>query len=163
MIPRSESTLVAFYRGAPDVEGRTLAEILQWEDDRLESTHDYIQWMFPLRDRSGANPVAPVLSDDDVRAFRGEPALRHRMLDALNRMQDFYRLGRRGERQWLTPGNHNYLRLTRMLRSLRTLGLPAEARQLFDELTAIYHEHSATIGPTTYRHWQQAMTDDLES
>ena len=48
--------LVAFYRdGARDDEGRTLAEILAWDDDRLEEIHDFIQWLFPLPERSGAN------------------------------------------------------------------------------------------------------------
>jgi hypothetical protein len=31
---------------------------------------------------------------------------------------------------WLHPGNHNHLRLTRIMESLSALGLPAEARAL---------------------------------
>ena len=32
----------------------------------LERTHDYIQWLFPLPERSSANPDAPRLSSADI-------------------------------------------------------------------------------------------------
>lgn len=155
------SKLIAFYRGAPDESGRRLEEMLDWPEHVLEYTHDYIQWMFPLRERSAAQPFAPVLSDDDVKEFRRDPALRQRMIEALTVMRAFYRIDGDGPRDWIEFGNHNYLRLTRILRSLRTVGLESEARDLFDELTEIYRENQDRIGATTYRYWQQAMTDDL--
>ena len=39
--------IVTFYSGGADDRGRTLEQILAWADDRLESVHDYIQWVFP--------------------------------------------------------------------------------------------------------------------
>ena len=59
--------IIAFYSGAEDSARRTLAEILQWDDDRLEMVHDYIQWVFPTRQPSGVNPLAPTVTDDTVR------------------------------------------------------------------------------------------------
>jgi hypothetical protein len=54
--------IIAFYSGeAPDDRGRFLREIQQWPDQRLESVHDFIQWMFPLTEPSPVNPDAPVL------------------------------------------------------------------------------------------------------
>jgi len=156
-----ESRLIAFYRGGEDDSGRRLDDILKWDHHRLESTHDYIQWMFPLTERSLANPSAPVLSSEDVRLFRREPPLQQRMLDALGVMRAFYRLDDRGPYPWLEHGNHNYLRLTRMLRSLRTVGLESQARGLFDSLTALYHAHQGDIGATTYGYWERAMTDHV--
>ena len=160
--PGDASAIVAFYRGGRDDRGRTLAEILNWDTDRLEHTHDFIQWLFPLRDRSMANPDAPVLSDGDVAEFRRDPALRQRMLDALAVMRAFYRFDAAAPRQWLHPGNHNYLRLTRMLRSLRTVGLEEAARSLFDDLAAVYRTHAAVIGARTYDYWRRAITDRLD-
>ena len=57
--------------------GRYLHDILKWPDKRLESTHDYIQWLFPLPEVSGFNPEAPTLSrpDDDSSDFRSRPEL----------------------------------------------------------------------------------------
>ena len=56
--------LVAFNLGeAPDHRGRFVGEILQQDDDWLEATHDYIQWLFPLREPSQAVPGSPVVRD----------------------------------------------------------------------------------------------------
>jgi hypothetical protein len=33
--------IIAFNSGAEDSERRTLAEILEWDDDRLKTVHDY--------------------------------------------------------------------------------------------------------------------------
>lgn len=53
--------LVSFYAGAsPDDSGRYLRDTHIWPDDRLERTHDYIQWLFPLREQSGFKVSAGV-------------------------------------------------------------------------------------------------------
>jgi len=135
--------IVSFYSGGADAAGRTLDEILAWDDHRLEAVHDYIQWVFPTRQASGVNPLAPLVTDATVAAFHRDAALRERLRQALDRMLFFYGLSRSGTRiavddlrfpvrarVWLRPGNHNHLRLTRILESLATLGLTAEARAL---------------------------------
>lgn len=54
--------LVDFYLGtAPDDHGRTFDAILAHDDEWLEYTHNFIQWLFPLTSNSGANPTAPTL------------------------------------------------------------------------------------------------------
>ena len=134
---------VSFYSGGPDDAGRTLAEIVAWDNDRLEAVHDYIQWVFPTRQRSGVNPSAPLITDATVGAFEQDTALRDRLRQSLDRMLVFYGLAWSGDRividgarfpararVWLRPWNHNHLRLTRILDSLATLGLTAEAQAL---------------------------------
>ena len=134
---------VAFYSGGRDSAGRTLAEMLAWNDDDLEAVHDYIQWVFPTRGASGVNPDAPLVTAATVEAFAGNPALRERLRQAFERMLSFYGLRRAGQRiemdaarfddrarVWLRPGNHNHLRLTRIMDSLATLGLEHDARAL---------------------------------
>ena len=170
--------LVAFYRdGAPDDENRTLAQILGWDDRRLEAIHDYIQWLFPLPERSGANPSAPTLDEATIQAFRSTPVMRDRLRQAFLRMLRFYGLAwipdssdgtgpgihraanfgiRSGE--WLSPMNHNHLRLTRILRSLRLLGLEEEAAALFRELDAIHQEYPGRITARTFDYWKDATS-----
>ena len=139
--------IVSFYSGGVDDRGRTLQSILEWSDDRLESVHDYIQWVFPTTTPSGVNPWAPLVTDVTIAAFKSSP-LRDRLRAALDRMLTFYGLARatdatghvaiaidrnRFERRaanWLTPGNHNHLRLTRIMQSLWALGLESEAAAL---------------------------------
>ena len=168
----STHPLVAFYRdGAPDDEDRTLAQILGWDDRRLEAIHDYIQWLFPLPEPSGANPSAPTLDDATIQAFRTTPVMRDRLRQAFLRMLRFYGLqwtdgahpniSRAGNfairsHEWLSPMNHNHLRLTRILRSLRLLGLEAESAGLFDELKAIHREYPGRITARTFDYWKEA-------
>ncbi|MGJ5815805.1 opioid growth factor receptor-related protein [Paludibaculum fermentans] len=174
MAPSSESSLLAFYRGTgSDDAGRWLKEMRQWPDERLEHTHDYIQWMFPLRERSQYNCEAPVLDERVIAAFLSDAGLRSEMFESLQRMLAFYGLEwhegavRRTERfaersrEWVTAGNHNHLRITRMLKSLTLLGLGSEARAFFYCLTMVYDEERGKARPgisaVTFRFWSDAL------
>jgi len=135
--------VVSFFSGGRDAEGRSLDEILGWNDERMEAIHDYIQWVFPTRQPSGVIPGAPLVTDATVRAFAADDRLTERLRLAFERMLQFYGLQRIEDRVemdatrfssrarvWLAPGNHNHLRLTRIMDSLSTLGLVREARAL---------------------------------
>ena len=167
--PGPSAPLVAFYRdGTPDDCGRTLAEILTWSDDRLEEVHDYIQWLFPLPERSAANPTAPTLDAATIAVFHATPEMRKRLRQAFQRMLTFYGLRWTDSavvrtpdfvdraRDWITPLNHNHLRLTRMLRSLRLLGLEAESVALYRALDVICREFPSRISPRTCDFWREA-------
>ena len=54
-------------------------------------------------------------------------------------------------RQWLTTGNHNFLRISRMLRSLSLLGLGRTPWHFLECLEEIYAENPTTVGTTTDR------------
>src|SRR4051812_48445824 len=90
--------IVMFYAGGRDGAGRTLADILAWNDERLERVHDYVQWVFPTRQPSGVNPLAPLVTAVTSRAFAGDAALRGRLRASLDRMLTFYGLRRAGSR-----------------------------------------------------------------
>jgi hypothetical protein len=174
---RDGNRLTRFLGGGADDEGRTLDEILAWDDARLEMVHDYIQWLFPLPERSGANPSAPVLDTASVAAILGNAEMQERLRTAFRRMLAFYGFALEGEsviesprfraasRHWLHAGNHNHLRLTRMLRSLRVLGLEREAALLWDALRALYQRETAagrrTIAPETFEFWRHAATSPV--
>jgi hypothetical protein len=165
--------LLSFYRGdAPDWNGRRLEEIWSWTDQRLEAVHDYIQWMFPLSVRSGANPDAPILGPISIGAFAASDELRGRLERSLRVMLRFYGLEetrtadalhvvrsghfRDRARVWLSPGNHNHLRLTRIMTSLRVLGLAAQARALWECLSQIAADFPDRVTPATLEYWRAA-------
>lgn len=161
--------LIAFYRDrARDDRDRTLEEIVAWGDERLEEIHDFIQWLFPLPERSGANPAAPVLTAETIAAFHATPAMRQRLREAWERMLRFYGLAWNGKsveraanfreraENWLWQGNHNHLRLTRILRSTLLLGLEEESAALFHALNAIYREYPSRISSRTHAFWSDA-------
>lgn len=163
--------LLEFYRGdAPDSEGRMFEEILKQDDDWLEYTHDYIQWLFPLREASRFNPDAPLLTDADIEAFQRSPLLRGHLKKAFERMLRFYGFVWVGgvapsenyferEKNWITPHNHNFLRITRILTALKLLGLQREAVSFYDALRVIYENSSAgkVIGKESLRYWYDAV------
>ena len=174
MTPGAADPLLRFYRleGA-DARGRTLADLWAWDTARLEGVHDYIQWLFPLPEPSAFNPQAPLLTEAAVEAFRADPHLRQRLLRSLTTMLGFYGLalapGPGGapriapaadfavrSRDWLHTGNHNHLRLTRILGCLRLLGLEDHGRALFACLADIARDHPHAIPATTLAYWQRA-------
>ena len=174
---RDADRLKRFFGGSTDDEGRTFEEIAGWDDGRLEMVHDYIQWLFPLPERSGANPSAPVLDAESIAAIRGDAEMQGRLRAGFERMLAFYGFALEGDalvegsrfaassRNWLHAGNHNHLRLTRMLRSLRVLGLEREAMLLWDALRALYERERAagrrTIAAETFAFWKRAATSPL--
>jgi hypothetical protein len=166
--------ILSFYRRADtDDRGRMLDEIRSFDLGHLESVHDYIQWLFPLAERSGANPGAPTLTTATIAAFRADLALRSELTASLEVMLRFYGLSLTGnadslridqspdfhERSqvWLSPSNHNYLRMTRILTSLRVLGLPDHAAALLSQLELIARTNRAVIGEETLTFWRRAV------
>jgi hypothetical protein len=59
---------------------------------------------------------------------------------------------------WIDEGNHNYLRITRILTSLKILGLENYAMAFFKCLNQIYLEEGKTIGHVTYAYWESAVS-----
>lgn len=171
----NDDAIVDFYRGRrPDSEGRFLEELWAWDDDALEAVHDYIQWLFPLPQRSGVNPRAPLVTPRTEADFAADPELRLRLRRSLERMLLFYGLERVAEgagirvrpapsfaarrRIWLRPSNHNFLRLTRILASVRILGLPDDATALFRCLEGLYRGGARDlIGAITFEFWRRAV------
>jgi hypothetical protein len=85
------SSLVSFYDGTGrDHRGRRLSEILQWSTGRLESSHDYIQTLFPLPEESGVNWSAPIIDRQVFDAFRSRQELKERLRDSFKKMLWFY-------------------------------------------------------------------------
>lgn len=170
--------LIRFFDGGLDDDGQRMDEILRWDDLRLEMVHDYIQWIFPLPEASGANPRAPVLDARAIAIIRGDVAMQSRLRAAFERMLAFYGFALDGDavvesprfaavaQNWLHAGNHNHLRLTRMLRSLRVLGLEDEAAALWEALRALYERETAVgrrvITKETFGYWRHAATDLLD-
>lgn len=167
--------LVDFYLGfVTDHADRDVEAVLNLDDHDLETQHDYIQWLFPLDEPSGAVPGSPVIDDNQVGVFRSNHMLQARVLEAFDRMLEFYGLARlrdtgdtlaivrlksfpQRRRQWLTPRNHNLLRITRILKSLCLLGLESQAKAFFRCLESLYREEKTAIGEVTFRFWSNAV------
>jgi hypothetical protein len=169
---KAMSQLVEFYRGAAnDSEGRSLTDYWSFSDPQMESRHDFIQWMFPLEEPSQFNPDAPILTRADREAFRDDPALRDNLTKSVDRFLGFLGLTRDEGRvvpasdfdtkRWrLTEPNHNWLRITRVLASLRLLGLPDQSRSFHQGLEGLIADGKARITADTRAYWKSATFPD---
>jgi len=168
-----DSRYLAFVEGTgTDGAGRTFEAILASDFDFLEAQHDFIQWLFPLPERSQFNFRSPLLSEAVVEAFAGKSELRAKLRRALDRMLAFYGLsmiesdGRLvvapgpdfAERRkvWLRPHNHNHLRITRILRSCYLLSLRAEAAALGSHLNDLANANPGIVSEETRSYWARA-------
>lgn len=162
------SVLLAFHLlQGPNSKGRKLDEIRQWSDEELEECHDFIQWMFPLDEPSAFNAEAPLVSEADREAFRADPRLQKSMRRSLAVFLGFLGLaiaedgriirgGNFGRRSSIwNHRNHNWLRITRVLKSLRLLGLEDEARALWRCLKDL-HETDGLISEDSFAYWRHA-------
>ena len=166
------SQLVEFYRGTgEDAEGRKLADVWAFTDDEMEFHHDFIQWLFPLEQPSKFNRHAPVLTEADIQAFRDDPALRENLARSYGRFLAFLGLAEDGGRVVPAPDfaskraifqgpDHNWLRITRVLTSLRILGLPERSRAFYAGLLDLMQDGRARITPETRRFWREAAPPD---
>jgi hypothetical protein len=168
--------IVPFYLGEkPDAEGRMIQQIWDWDYEDLECVHDYVQWLFPLPERSAYNSDAPVVDEEVIQAFRTNTQLRENLLKSFNRMLRFY--GMQGgedssegnfvvtrseeylerKREWICIMDHNYLRITRILKCLTVLRLESHAQAFYQYLSQIYQEESRHIGGETFQYWTNAV------
>lgn len=174
---------------APDAHNRTLSTILSWPDSMLESKHNYIQTLFPLPEYSPINPYAPIIDEVTFTHFRSNPSLRASLRQAFERMLTFYGLEPSSSssvststsssstpnynihpsatrfhlraRSWVTPFNHNHLRMTRIIRSLRVLGCPAEAEAFYRALRDVAERTGGRISERSLGFWERAARGGL--
>jgi hypothetical protein len=153
-----------------DPNGYCLSDYWSFDDDRFDRNHDFIQWMFPLKEASQFNTNAPLLTDRDIEEFHKTPAMTSAMRVSFLR---FLRsLGLRGSGETVVKAknfddyrprcwgqfNHNWRRITRALSSMRLLGLRREAEAFFLCLTSLKDEGLVT--PDTYKFWEISINGD---
>jgi hypothetical protein len=165
--------LVDFYLGnSPDYNQRLLRDIWTWDHEKLEEIHDYIQVLFPLPEASAYNSRAPILLPEDIAEFRANPKIRENLLRSFRMMLDFYGLEYQEDpplvrkashfpqrsQVWLVYGNHNHLRITRILKCLTVCGLSIPARAFLACLLELREQQPREIGEVTLAYWRDAVT-----
>jgi hypothetical protein len=242
--------IVRFYDAdvqAKDAHGRTQEMILAWPNSKLESSHNYIQMLFPVPEGSAFNWEAPIIDREVMDTFRARSDLRNRLRRSFERMLDFYGFkialepekkeetkpedkpenGAQGIgetstettktkdpaneatkaqdatdkgksktedstpkstlppgapsnstasfgcyivrvpqwrshfRNWAVRFDHNHLRITRILRCLRVLGLQMECEAFFEALKNVFNDPAINISDRTFMYWTRAVTRPL--
>ena len=124
-----------------DQSGRSVDDIHTWRAGKLESVHNYIQWIFPTKTRSAYNRSAPLMSNEDILFIRESFLLQTRLrLNWLLMRTRLYKLDRvydkKAERFFLqyvqgmsnpifkaNRYDHNFARFSRIIETLTLAGL----------------------------------------
>ena len=110
--------VLGFLEGAiPDGRGRTLSMIMAFDDQAIENTHDFIQWIFPLDEPSRSHPGAPVLDLFEIEEIKSSDVA----LENLMQSADWYFGFLQRHDHWIRQYDHNHLRISRAIKSLRLL------------------------------------------
>lgn len=103
-----------FLKGAAkNSSGLSIEDILNFNNAQIENVHDYIQLLFPLRERSKFHPNMPVLNDFEIDAIKGDKIALQNIQRSVEMMMRFYE----NTSHWLKENDHNLLRITRILKS----------------------------------------------
>lgn len=164
---------VSFFEGTgTDDKGRYIYEIKNYSDEYLEKSHDIIQRIFPLKERSRAQPDSPVITEDQINNIKKSKEAMLNFIDVIHRMMWFYGFSTKmidgkihfvyshewdeKKKKLLTPRNHNYLRITRIMKCCCLLGLNDVSIALMALLDDIYNDNKNMIGIQTYYFWKDA-------
>jgi hypothetical protein len=147
-------TVVNFLNGTgSDPRGKTFDDVLSQDDAWLEQEHDYIQWLFPLLEESAQVHDAPVLTPEDVNQLRtSREAVTNQQL-AVQRMLNFYGFND----HWITATDHNHLRITRILKSVRLLQSLEAAEAIYNILMEQVHRAGNPIDAKNITYWTDAV------
>lgn len=121
-------------------------------DRDLEDIHDFIQWLFPLAEPSGANRRAPVLQPGDVEDIHASGLAQIALAAATDRMAHFYIRNS----HWLVDHDHNHLRITRIIKSLRLLRGPGEAEDFRQIILRRDDQAGRPVSAGSRQHWINA-------
>ncbi|GHV09736.1 hypothetical protein FACS189485_22570 [Spirochaetia bacterium] len=164
-----ESKIIKFYeKCANDNYGRSLDDMQHYNYEQLENIHDYIQWMFPLNKKSRVNLSAPVLNDKDILYIKDSNTIKQNMFASVLVITDFWGIGKEYSenkycikndrvKTWLTPMNHNFLRISRVLKSLILFDMKNEAELLFKCFEDINNNGNKEIIGESFLHWKKAI------
>lgn len=174
---------LAFVEGrGMDAAGRTIEDYFKFDADKWEECHNHVQWAFPSHIMSRFNLEAPVVDMDDFASrlsAQGHVNIKQLMGNYLNSLGWFEDKGgwhadlkhERAER-WLSPYNHNYQRISRLLNLLSWIDANL-AIELLNEFLTVAQEASkwvmedhfkrpmAVINTETVVYWSKAAIGKL--
>ena len=114
------SQLIDFLEGCGcDDAGRYIEDVWAFDDQKIEGTHDYIQWLFPTIKSSQSNFTAPTLSETDIHRLReGGTATNN-----IWKSQEWFLSFLLRQNSWVSAYDHNHLRISRVIECLGIVGL----------------------------------------
>lgn len=153
--------------------------VTSYSEGDLERYHNFIQWLFPTHRKSNVVSNPPILNPEIIGAFNAVGAqgeqLRLSMRLGFVRMLRHYGLQLDGDgrvqrnqvtfddqsKKYLKLGNHNILRITRILSSLEALGQVQLAKAFYNFLDDYTQNECENLRPTFNQYWKPICDWDL--
>jgi|CXWL01.1.fsa_nt_gi hypothetical protein len=147
------SPIISFFEGSgTDHRGRHLKTILSYNNEIIETSHDIIQWVFPLPEASNHSDHAPILTEADIKSFRDSASLQRQAWENSVWFRNFLI----ATTAWRRHRDHNHLRITRAIRFLTLVGLKNNADVLHS--TAL-HLAFDVVSDQTKIYWEEALKE----
>ena len=145
------SSVLAFMENnGSDHKKRKLLDIIKEDDHFWEREHDFIQWLFPLDEKSMAVPNSPVIREPEI-TFIKESAVAQISLDtSIARYKEF--LNRNNG--WHSANDHNHLRITRVLKCLKLIRNLESAQQFKYWVASELGDSIDVINAKTQQYWR---------
>lgn len=150
---KAELPILAFLGGAgPDSHGRRLSDIWAFSDTEIERTHNFIQWLFPLAEPSLSVPGSPTLTSCDIAVLRLSDAAK----TSIVKSGDWYTAFLGKNPHWRVRYDHNHLRITRAIKSLRLLVSDNEANGFRNNVFALLGDDADLVDEKARSYWLAA-------
>ena len=138
----------------PDFKNRFLKDIWNFSDEAIEHTHDFIQLLFPLNEKSSAVSNGIYLdSNEAVQSIKANKLATENIVKS----SKWFLLFLARNSHWKRKHDHNYLRVTRIIKSLRLLVSDQEANKFYELFMQLVDENlKLKINSITLHYWENA-------
>lgn len=128
-------------------------QILAMDNEELEYTHDWVQWLFPLLEPSLAVPDSPIMTLEDVRAIQKSIDLKATYWLGVSRVVDFFV----STKYWLKYTDHNHKRITRIIRSMKLILGNDDAMLFYDMIMKLNEDAGNPVAWVNREYWYKEM------
>ena len=137
-----------------DFKDRFLTDIWNFSDEDIEHTHDFIQLLFPLNEKSEFVFHDYYLKTNSaVISIKSNDLAKNNIIKSSKWFLSF--LERNSH--WKRRHDHNYLRITRIIKSLRLLVSDQEANKFYKSFMLLIDENlKLKINLITLSFWENA-------
>ena len=147
------TSIQAFLEGAGTNNSNwLLSDNWKINDTQIENTHTFIQWVFPTDEPSRATPGSPVLDEEQILKIQNSEQAKQN----LSKSADWFLNFLRRNNYWQYAHDHNHLRITRMIKSLRLLCGDDEADYFKEQFWQLLGTDISKIPSKTIEYWEDA-------
>ena len=138
----------------PDYKNRFLNDIWNFTDEDIEHTHDFIQLLFPLNEQSESVFHGYYLNTKrSIINIKSNDLAKSNIVTSSKWFLSFLERNT----HWRRRHDHNYLRITRIIKSLRLLVSDEEANKFYKSFIELIDESlRSKINLTTLSYWENA-------